>query len=171
MKFRAVATKHEAIQQILKSFLVCTKFTAYLIIRISSTSIQIIADPSYENGPLLSRCELLRDTMFSEYSFHGISNEDNLIFFDVRSDSISNILQALRGSFKSLKLKLVNNTKISDKTDGNAKRFAMTLTVEYSSLVLESRKVTHNVSITLMNRSFWNNFTDQPLDPIQVCAN
>ena len=158
MKFRAVAKNIEAIHIILKSLQACTKMTTNLVFCISPTAVLVIADPSYRSGPLLSRCILLRENIFGEYSFNGVHPDQNLIYFDVRCDSMFNILHSVQSNIKSFKMKLTN---------GQDNHFVLAITVEVPNLE-GSRFITHNVYISLMHRKYWKTFDEIPIEPVQV---
>lgn len=159
MKFRAVAKNYDSIQCILKSFQAATKLTTNVVFNIDPNEIQLFADPSYQDGHLLSRCVLPKETLFSEYLFKGINSEHNRIFFDVKCDSLSQILHSVQiNSIKSLKLKLTN---------GRDGRFILAISVEYPSFE-SSRFIDYNVYISLINRKYWNTFEEQPMDSFQA---
>lgn len=157
MKFRSVSNQLDSIQAILRSMQAASKLATNVVFRVSETGIQIFADPSYKNGPYLARCELLKENLFERYEFKGVSPEHNLIYFAVNCDSLFNILHALKPAIKSLKIKLINS-------DGDP---AMCISVEYP-LMGESRFITYNVHITILNRTRWPPFEMQYSDPFDV---
>lgn len=159
MKFRAISKNFESIQYVLKSLTSSARLASNLVFCISENSIQLFADPSYQNGPFLSCCELLKNNVFSSYLFSGISKDHNRIFFDVRCDSLLQILHSLQTNIKSLKLKLAN---------GRDGRFVLAISVEYPSLE-SSRFINYNVYISIINRKYWSTFDDQQVDVYKAC--
>lgn len=158
MKFRAISNSLDQIQVILRSLQAATKLTGNVVFCLSESCMQIIADPTYKNGPLLSRCKLSKENLFDEYQFSGVNQEYNIIYFDAKCDSLSNVLRSLPNNIKSLKLKLAN---------GQDRRFKLVITVEYPSID-SSRFIEHYVYVSIMNRKYWSVFNEQPVEPIQV---
>ncbi|UXI18658.1 hypothetical protein NH340_JMT04601 [Sarcoptes scabiei] len=158
MKFRAHSNNFEAIQNILKSFQAASRLSNSIVFKISTTSIQLITNPSARSHHLLSRCELIRSLLFDEYVLKGFSEQDNFIYFDVRSDTLSQVLHSLQNNLKSLKLKLMNGSK---------GRFVLSITAEYPTFKAD-RIIRYQVYIDILNRNIWNSLDEYRLDPINV---
>lgn len=160
MKFRAHSNNFEAIQNILKSFQAASRLSNSIVFKISTTSIQLITNPSARSHHLLSRCELIRSLLFDEYVLKGFSEQDNFIYFDVRSDTLSQVLHSLQNNLKSLKLKLMNGSK---------GRFVLSITAEYPTFKAD-RIIRYQVYIDILNRNIWNSLDEYRLDPINVMS-
>lgn len=160
MKFRALAKQHNAINYIIKSLQTATKLGECVVFRLAPDGMQLISNPSYKNGQSLSRGELLKGNIFVEYGFNGVSPEHNLIYFDVLSEALGNVIHSIKlNNIKSLKFKLVN---------GRNRKFILAITVEYSTLSNVQTVVKHDVYVSIIQRKFWGVYEDHMLATFQV---
>jgi hypothetical protein len=155
MKFRAISSEYEKIQTLLKVFQSICKLSKKVIFRLSSNQIQLIAE-TQSLAHFKTKCDIISFDIFQEYSFRGLNNENNLIYFDIISDSLSQVLNSFLPNIKSIKLKL------SKKDNKNM------LCIETDYPTRDSdRLIRHHIHINLIERKFWHNF-DIPFGSFDV---
>jgi len=90
------------------------------------------------------KCELNADDYFQEYSFRGVSNENNLIYFDIRCESLTQVLSSFLTNIKSIKFKLSNK-------EGKS---VLSIEVDYPTSD-SNRSIRHDIGVGIIQRKFW----------------
>nr|XP_027194132.1 uncharacterized protein LOC113788871 [Dermatophagoides pteronyssinus] len=153
MKFRVITRRYEAINTIKRSIMATAKLSNSLIFRIDSDSIQLIPDTLTPMNPISIRCILNRSLLFDNYSFKGLNDDNNFIYFYVRSDSIINIINTIHLNIRLMKIKLTTN---------NQQKPVLRFTTENPSAdETEHQTINNQLFISVINQQSWSLYDDE----------
>lgn len=156
MKFKAISNDCQQIKYLFRVFQSICKFSEEIIIRLSQNEIQLIAS-QHRLSSFVVRCDLNTDDFFQEYSFRGVSNENNLIYFEMRSDSLTQVLNSFLTIIKTIKFKL------SHKQENDL----FCIEVEYPTND-SNRFIRHDIRIGLIQRKYWHSIYETDFGPFHV---
>ncbi|CAG2173505.1 unnamed protein product [Oppiella nova] len=145
MKFKGVITDGQQIQSMIKVFQSVAKFWKTFYVKLSANEMQLISDRSNGLSPFVVKCDLNCEDYFQEYDFSGVSNDKNLIYFEMSSDPVSQVMSSLSPNIKALTLKLKN------KSGGNV----LAVGVDYPSQDSD-RYVSHDLKVEIIKTQYWD---------------
>ncbi|OTF74526.1 CTD small phosphatase-like protein 2-like protein [Euroglyphus maynei] len=163
MKFRVTTRRYDAINTIKRSIMAMAKLSDSLVFRINADSIQLIPDTFSPINPLSIRCVLNRSLLFDNYSFKGLDNDNNFIYFYVRSKSIINIINTIHSNIRLMKIKLTKN---------NQRKPVLKFTSENPcSNESENQTISNQVFITVINNESWPLYDEHTMNSMQISLN
>nr|XP_046917705.1 uncharacterized protein LOC124498045 [Dermatophagoides farinae] len=163
MKFRAITRRYEAINAINRSILAAAKLTEFLVFRIDSDTINLIPDTSSPTNHVSIRFVWNRTLLFDDYSFKGLNNDHNVIYFYLYSNSIIDIINAIHTNVQFLKIKLTTN---------NQQKPILQFTSEkICRAESEQQTIKNQVLVVIINQQSWSLYDEYTMNSKDISLN
>jgi len=157
MRFRGLVCDGHHIQTFIKVLQSFAKFSETFLIRLSENELQLLNDSPQTLSPFVVKCSLNREEYFEEYSFRGVTSDDNVICLRLRSEGISQVLASFLSHIKCLKLRLSKGSM------GLANDCLLCIAVNYPTHSDSDRQVCHQIKIDVIRSEEWNDICGQDL--------
>ncbi|XP_066589690.1 checkpoint protein HUS1 [Prorops nasuta] len=144
MKLRCRMTDIEAMRDFISIVTIISRLSRNCVMRFTKNEVCFRAGHS---KPPTAWAELSQYHYFMEYTMCGVTEEQNEIYLECDAAMISQSLNSLRTSARSVKIKLTNKQQP-----------CLTFDIELPSSTMEARQCIHDVPVRVIPRREWPEF-------------
>ncbi|XP_011873458.1 PREDICTED: checkpoint protein HUS1-like [Vollenhovia emeryi] len=141
MKFRCRMVDPGAMRDFTSIVTNISRMAKYCVLRL--TPDELCFNVGDERTPVLWAM-LAQQYFFVEYVMNGTSEQENEIYLEFDASMIAKILNSLRATARSTKIKLTNK-----------RQPCLTFEIDLSTLSVDSRQCVHDVPVKLISRKEW----------------
>nr|XP_058908828.1 checkpoint protein HUS1-like [Kogia breviceps] len=156
MKFRAKLVDEACLNNFTRISNMIAKLAKTCTLRISAEKWNFVLSDKVASGRVSMWCELEQEN-FSEFQMEGVSAENNAIYLELTSESLSRALKTAQNA-RTLKIKLTN------------KHFpCFTVSIELVSTTgASSRVVTRDIPVKVILRKLWKDLQEPTVPDADV---
>ncbi|XP_058929754.1 checkpoint protein HUS1-like [Kogia breviceps] len=156
MKFRAKLVDAACQNNFTRVSNVIARLAKTCTLRISPEKWNFVLSDRVARGGVSMWCELEQENFFSEFQVEGVSAENNAIYLELTSESLSRALKTAQNA-RTLKIKLTN------------KHFpCLTVSREPLSVSSSSCVVTHDIPVKVIPRKPWKDLQEPTVPDADV---